>query len=361
MNMRYKTREHMPPSLPISLRPVLLLQVSCDFQDEFKSQSISALLWQLISHSYGSVLNDMISLVKITVTGKLNSLTSEHQAAKAAALDFLESHPDASVILFVDGHTFTQDGTVVYFDNESAPLSVLLLLCLGTNLWNAINASTGPIKLLVAMVCGWIWHWPQSVDQAGDVLRTWTYQTKNKKWTLPPLCKDAVGFSSTVVIPGVIASALASALEMAILFATPIDKAVLWRVGMSHELMRSTGIVLGTASEDNAPCFHILVRQSDYNIFGLPPVDNCPCCRERVEVHQSKLRKSGPQIKKRLRCSSCGLRTQWFEAPEAAMVPNELYLYRWPLPAPKPEWRWKDPSKDPSKDRARSVDILESP
>lgn len=63
--------------------------------------------------------------MEIKVECPLRDPHKERDNAKAAAVKFLKQHPKASVIIFLDGHTYTDDGTVIYYGTESAPLSIV--------------------------------------------------------------------------------------------------------------------------------------------------------------------------------------------------------------------------------------------
>ncbi|KAG9041184.1 hypothetical protein FS837_012640, partial [Tulasnella sp. UAMH 9824] len=255
----YKMRA---PDLPgyrnITLSPLLILQISCNTQDFNPSFSVAKELWRKLEHVYGSHGRDLALYVEIQVNSLLTHADPAREQAKQAATEFLRVHPKASVIIVLDAHSYTKDGTVVVYDPESAPLPIALAQTIGGTLWAAINAASGPLKVLVPMVCGWLWASRKSVDQAKDVMRRWLYQQPPSiEWAdMPPLCNHVIGFSSTALIPWTVSSAVSSALEEIVLTKTPVLQAVELRICLNHELTRGTGVILGAAAESGEPEYH---------------------------------------------------------------------------------------------------------
>lgn len=65
------------------------------------------------------------SFVGMQVRSLRTESDPERQKAKEEARTFLGSHPDASVVIVLDGYKFSDDGTVVFYDRKSAPLPIV--------------------------------------------------------------------------------------------------------------------------------------------------------------------------------------------------------------------------------------------
>lgn len=88
-------------------------------------------LWpQLVCSSFNQMVHYLkirpqAAFVKIKVRCPLRNPDKERDKAKAAALKFLKQHPNASVIIFLDGKIDQYYGTLIYYGTESAPLSIV--------------------------------------------------------------------------------------------------------------------------------------------------------------------------------------------------------------------------------------------
>ncbi|KAG9030999.1 hypothetical protein FS837_003128 [Tulasnella sp. UAMH 9824] len=334
----------LPWHLDVTLSPLLILQISCNTQDNL-SPTVADEVWQKLKHLYSSRHLDLVCYVEIQVNGLFVHADPVREQAKHAARDFLGVHRNASVIMVLDAHAYTGDGTVVFYDRESAPLAIVLAHTLGRTLWTAISEASGPLKVLVPMVCGWLWALAESVEQAKDVMRQWLYwQPLPKKWAnMPALCDHVISFSSTTPPPWTLAFALASTLEDVILTQVPLVQAVELRICRNHELTRGIGVILGALVESGEPEYHLYKRSyGTTNLFGLQFPSVCDQCHSQTTCIRNQSPEFDPCYERRIVCNSCKWGTRWLAPPDNAIVAADPDLFRWKLPLAKQLWEWVD-------------------
>lgn len=344
MNRSYKMRAPELPGFPDAvLNPLIIIQISC-LANDHSPQPVASRLWEHVKDVYGTPAVQPVTFVDIRVTRSFRENDPERQAAKTEATTFLQRHPTASVVIVLDAHSYSDDGTVVAYKQESAPLSILLTLALGLRLCTAISTASGPFKILVPVVCGWIWKAESSIDLAKDVMRQWQYRQTNAWTDIPPICNHVIGYSSTALIPWTVSCTLTNVLEDVLLSETSVERAMLLRVGMNHGLMRGTGVVLGGVSDAGEPEYHLWMRSyPDTNLFGLRFPNHCKQCRARTRCIRKRSAKSDPRGERRIVCQECHWGTQWFAPHPDTLVIMDRNLFRWRLPLSEPDWQWFAP------------------
>lgn len=226
-------------------------------------------------------------------------------------------------------------------------ISQFLTHALGLTLWEAISEASRPLRILVPLICGWIWNKEDTLDQAKDILRLWQYwETSSQEWIdMSALCNWVIGFSSVSLIPWNVASSLVSALEEIILCDTQVDTAVVTQIAAHHGVTKGTGIILGSVSETGQAEYHIYTRSYiATNLFGLQFPSNCPDCGSRTSCGKvSRPPTTCVVVPRRIFCKNCRWRTQWFQPPKEAVVEHDADLFSWRLPLAQQAWKWQAP------------------
>lgn len=196
-------------------------------------------------------------------------------------------------------------------------------------------------------MCSGIWKLDDAVEEAKDVMRSWTYKHETQDVRqIPPLCTHVIAFSACSLTPWTIAATIVSALQDVVLQQMPIQKVVEATLCLDRSIMAGTGVVYGTVVEDKDPKYYLYLRSdAEVNLFGLDFPRSCTKC------HASTLclpvDTQDPQIgsKARVVCSMCGWGTSWVLPPEEAKVKLDDHLFCWLLPLPAQEWTWVAPQQ----------------